>query len=285
MPRAAHRTAISLAAFGALLLAASGNAAEPATPQAEPKPDRIRIEYVPPPNPAHREIYDLMRQRHVLEKFRDFLKPIRLAEPLMLKFDGCEGIANAWYEPDAHAVTVCYEYIDEVLQNAPKETTAAGVTRDDAIVGPGIEVFLHEIAHALFHMLQIPILGREEDAADQVAAYTLLQLGREESRRTVLGVAYMYGHEAQGQTPELKHFAGAHGLPAQRFYNLLCMAYGADPELFADLVEKKHLPEFRADYCVDEYKQVAFAVRVLINPHMDPDLAREMRERQWIERK
>ena len=29
-------------------------------------------------------------------------------------------------------------------------------------------------------------------------------------------------------------FAGDHGLPEERFYNLLCLAFGADPVQFAD---------------------------------------------------
>ena len=41
-----------------------------------------------------------------------------------------------------------------------------------------------EVAHAAFSMLKVPILGCEEDAADQVAAYLLLQLDKDEARRT-----------------------------------------------------------------------------------------------------
>lgn len=253
---------------------------DPAKPAA--RSGQIRIEYVLPSNPSHQEIYELMKGRRVLERFREFLSPIRLPGPLLLKLAGCDGIANAWYQPDDHAVTVCYEYLDEVQAAAPSETTPAGVTRDDAIVGPGVEVFLHEIGHAVFDMLKTPILGREEDAADQIAAYSLLQLGKDEARRTVVGVAYMYGREAQGQAPKMQQFADAHALPAQRFYNLLCMAYGADPVLFGDLVEQKFLPEARAEWCADEYKQVTYAVHKLITPYMDQKQARKMKARKWL---
>ena len=34
---------------------------------------------------------------------------------------------------------------------------------------------LHELGHALFHKYDIPLFGREEDAADQFAAYFMLQ--------------------------------------------------------------------------------------------------------------
>ena len=76
---------------------------------------------------------------------------MRLPRALLLKVEGCDGESNAWYENDA--VTVCYEYLADVLRNAPKETTAAGVTRTDAIVGPTLEVFVHEVGHAVFDYL------------------------------------------------------------------------------------------------------------------------------------
>src|SRR5688572_32230290 len=50
--------------------------------------------------------------------------------------------------------------------------------------------------------------------------------------------------------------AGEHGTPAQRFYNLVCIAYGADAQLFADLVQKGYLPKERAEGCAEEYQQV-----------------------------
>jgi hypothetical protein len=54
-------------------------------------------------------------------------------------------------------------------------------------------------------------------------------------------------------------FADEHGTPAQRLYNLLCIAYGSDKGLFADDVEKGYLPESRAEICEGEYWQVEFA--------------------------
>ena len=48
-------------------------------------------------------------------------------------------------------------------------------------------------------------------------------------------------------TVAMKKFSDEHGIPAQRFYNVLCMAYGADPNLFADIVEKGYLPRDRSE--------------------------------------
>ena len=143
--------------------------------------DRIQISYVPPKNSAHETIFQLLKERRTLEKFKGLLSALRLPRALLLKVEGCDGESNAWYGDDA--VTVCYEYLEDFLRNAPKETTPAGVTRTDAIMGPTLEVFLHEVGHAVFDYLSVPILGREEDAADQFAAYVLLQFAESDARR------------------------------------------------------------------------------------------------------
>ena len=224
--------------------------------------------------------FELLKDRQVLERFKGLLSALRLPRPLVLKTEGCDGESNAWYENDA--ITVCYEYLDDILQNAPKETTPAGVTRTDAIVGPTVEVFLHEVGHAVFHYLSVPVLGREEDAADQFAAYVLLQFASSDARRLMLGVAYAYNIDASKPSKKKNPFADEHGLPAQRFYNVLCMAYGANPKLFADFVEKEYLPKERAEWCADEYDQVAFAMEKLIRPYIDQKRAKRVRARQWL---
>jgi hypothetical protein len=242
--------------------------------------DRIQSSYVAPKNSAHEALFQLLKEQRVLEKFKGLLSALRLPRVLLLKVKGCDGESNAWYADDA--VTVCYEYLEDILRNAPKETTPAGVTRTDAIVGPTLEVFLHEVGHALFDYLSVPVLGREEDAADQFAAYVLLQFAESDARRLIYGVAYSYNIDASQPSTKKHPFADEHGLPAQRFYNVLCMAYGADSKLFADLVDKKYLPGERAEGCADEYDQVIRALNKLIGPYIDQTRAKQVRARQWL---
>ena len=260
-----------------------GLCTQPASAQAPARfqPDRFQISYDPPKNPAHEPVFRLLKERRVLEKFKELLSPLRLPRKLRLTLAGCEGISNAWYGGDA--VTVCYEYIEDIFRNAPQETTPAGVTRADAIVGPTLEVFLHEVGHAVFDYLKIPVLGREEDAADQFAAYLLLQFAKSDARKLIVGTAYAYNVDASMPTTKKNPFADEHGLPAQRFYNLLCIAYGADSKLFADLVEKKYLPEDRAGGCEGEYQQVKYAMTKLVGPYIDPARAKRVRERRWLQ--
>ncbi len=242
----------------------------------------VSVSYVPPKNAAHQPIYEYLKEIGFLEKLQEFLSPFRLPRTLSVKVEGCDGDANAWYENDL--IVVCYEYVDELWKAMPTETTGTGVTPIDALVGPLFDTCLHEFAHAIFDMLQMPVLGREEDAADQVSAYIMLHLGKAEARRLIGGASYAYKTEAEAATasPTVKQFADVHGTPAQRFYNLLCIAYGADAQLFGDMVEKGYLPKERAEDCKDEYRQVAYAYEKLISPHIDHVLAREVFDKSWL---
>jgi hypothetical protein len=65
---------------------------------------------------------------------------------LLVKVEGCDSNANAFYENDV--ITVCYEYIEDLRKTMPAETTAAGVAPIDALVGPLFDTSLHEFAHA-----------------------------------------------------------------------------------------------------------------------------------------
>ena len=246
--------------------------------------NKIRIQYFDPdpPDPTLRRVYELAKERRPLERMQEIFSAFRLPIEVTLRTGSCRGMANAWWQRPA--VTVCYEYLNEILQLLPEETTPDGVTRDDALIGQVFYTFFHEMGHAMFDLFAVPMFGNAESAADGFAGYLILQFGREPARRLITGAAYSYNryvHSPEVNAP-LKAFSDIHGAPAQRFYNLLCLAYGADPTLFADLVDKRYLPKERAIHCKREYDQVAFAFQEIIAPHLDQQLARQVLDKKWL---
>lgn len=246
--------------------------------------DQVRVQYATPKDPKHQTIQTALRERRVLERLRELLSPLRLPRILTLKVESCDGVANAFYEDDA--VTVCYEYLDFIVQSAPKQATAGGLTPADALIGPTVDVFLHEVGHAVFDMLEIPIFGREEDAADQFSAFILLRFAPADSQRLIRGVAFLGAKEAkdaQQQAPEIKAFADSHGLPAQRYFNVLCTAYGFDEKAYADAVTHGGLPPERAEGCADEYAVLDRAFKTLVMPYVDQRRWRKVRAKARFE--
>jgi hypothetical protein len=230
--------------------------------------DRIRVVYEAPKTAAYREIYDTMRRRRVLERVGAIIGLVRLPTRLTYRLKECAGEPNAWYAPEDRSVTLCYELVAGIQKVAPKTESPAGVSRHDALVGPVAQILMHESGHALFDLLRLPILGREEDAADQVASFALLQLGGKEARTVVNGSAYFFATTGKYEPVDKGSFADVHGFSWQRFYNLACLAYGSDKKRFGYIVSKGYLPKERAEGCGEEYDQVAFAFDTLIVPHL-----------------
>jgi hypothetical protein len=252
----------------AALVAIAALGASPASAFFGKNTEKVRILYGPTDNPVHELMSKSLKEHRVLETLQELLSGFRLPKTLTLQVAGCKGVVNAWYEDDT--VTVCYEFVGDVIMRAPQQTTPEGITREDAIAGFIAEVFLHETGHALFDLLDVPIFGREEDAADQFAAYILLQLEQAEARKMIGGIAHMLWNESKIRKVDRDAFANIHGLPAQRFFNLVCMAYGSDTKYFADLVDKGFLPKERAEGCEAEYGQIKHAMDTLISPHIEP---------------
>ena len=241
----------------------------------------VVIAYGEPANPQHVPVHDRLRQREVLEELQKFLAPLRLPRPLTVEIKTCKR-ANAFYSRGA--VTICYEYIERIRQRAPVKTTAEGVTHEDAVVAGFVSVTLHEVAHAVFDMLQIPVFGREEDAADQLAAFIMLQFGKDVARRLIAGKAHLWqSAAAERKRPRgNRDYADVHGTEYQRFYNILCLAYGHDPQTFRDYVKTNILPAARARRCRTEHARAQRAFRALLLPHIDRALMEQVRQIEWL---
>ena len=253
-----------------------------ATAGADFQSNRIRIEYVVPKDPQHQPIYDMLKQKQALEKLQEIFGAFQLPTELTLRTVGCDGIPNAWYQQAV--VTVCYEYLDHVKKTMPKDMDSSGVTPADAIAGQFFYAFAHEMGHAAFDLLDVPNLGPLEDAADRFATYIILQFGPDDAQKLIKGAAYAYRpyvENAKLSVPLLV-FSDAHSPPPQRYFNLLCIAYGAHPQLFAEFVTKGHLPQQRAGQCQREYGELAYAFKKQIGPHVDREIAKRVMQREWL---
>ena len=260
-----------------------GLAALPAAAQT-PAPNRILIDYGAPKDPAHEPLLRLLRANAVLERVQTIFSSLRLPRPLTFRTASCDGEVNAWFEESE--VVICFELVEDIVQTALSRRRPAGLSETDAIRGPLIDVLLHEGAHALFAYLETPVLGREEDAADQVAAYMMLSLGRKDVLPIAQGIVLSYLQQAGYRSVaslkrrklrlvDGKAYADVHSTPLQRMYSFLCLAYGAEPDLFRDLVRSGALPDERAEGCADEFRQVDGAFRKLILPHVDMEVLRQ----------
>jgi hypothetical protein len=275
-PRTSSRVAAAavVLAIGALTMPA-------AWPQDQSYPGSIQIEYEPPKDPAVKDAYDMAKGAKGLEMMQVIFGAFRLPENLYMKAVNCDGIPNAYFfrEDDRPTIRICYEYLQSVYQMTPKQPTADGLTPREAFTGQLLFAIAHEFGHAVFDIYNLPVLGRQEDAADQFATHFLLHFGGQLSQRLVWGAAYSYSDYMKNLkdkpkvTLPITAFASDHGAPEQRFYNLVCIAYGYDPKIFASVIEKGYLPDPRAKVCKYEYSNLSYAITKLVGPHIDQEKA------------
>lgn len=250
---------------------------------------RIHIEYGAPKNPDHQALYAQLRERKALEKAQAILTPFRLPRDVTLRMIGCDGVSNAWYQPidGRPTITLCYEYLHDIWNRLPAMATQDQLTATDALVGQLMFAITHEFGHLAFDVYEVPVFGREEDAADNFATFMMLRF-RVDGPRLIMGAAWAYHafikdyRENAKATLPLAAFSSNHGQPEERFYNIECIAYGSDEKLYAGLVEKGYLPVSRAKYCKYEFEVLQFAFRQQIMPHIDADMGDKVLAMDWL---
>jgi hypothetical protein len=273
----------SLFAFSfsaAVLIGAPAHAAwGPPNPQ-------IDINYVEPKDARYRPIYDKLKKRQVLEELQAFLSPLRLPRKLQVKTDQCGG-PGVHYRPGG-AVTICYEYVELLEAAAPADVRVqiGGqiFSKEDALVGSFVHVALHEVARATFDILQIPVWGREEHAADRVAGFLMMQFGEKVAYRTLVGTSWFLSQASVMSTGlptgDFGYTRAVDGETLQRFYNMVCIALGGDPAKYAFL--KKSLPQGRAENCRWEFLQLQRSFNDTFMPYVDRDLMKKVQETDWL---
>jgi putative metallopeptidase DUF4344 len=256
-----------VAALACLLLAPIARA-----PQSLAQSWSLEIEYEEPADPALGPIYQRLKQWGTLEKLQEFLEPLRLPRQLTVKTTQC-GANDVPYEAGG-PVRVCYELMDQIASMVAQRTPDKEF-QQTVIVGALTQAVLHEMAQAMFDVLQIPVWGREEDAADRLAAFLMVQFGEDVANQTMRGTAQLFRWSDQKWTGS--DFSSTASPDYQRFFNFACIAVARDYVNFGGWVERGLIPERRAERCEDEYREIQKAFNLRIMPYVDPDLLVSMR--------
>jgi hypothetical protein len=205
-----------------------------------------------------------MIDNRVFDKVAEALnKTVRLPHPVQIETVDCNTV-NAFYDPNTSRIIVCYELVDyfvDIFKPHVKSDAELG----SSVIGATIFTFYHETGHGLIHQLDLPAVGREEDSVDQLATLILIGEGEKGVQMAMSGAYWFQLQNDQGdKTP----FWNEHSFDGQRFYNIMCLVYGSNPDKYADFVQKNVLPAERAQRCPDEYKKIQHAWERLLEPYL-----------------
>ena len=132
-------------------------------------------------------------------------------------------------------------------------------------------IFEHEFAHALIDIYDLPVLGREEDAADDLAV--LLLIPAEGGDQFITDSASFWAALSDRQrVPQLSDYADVHSFDLQRAFSMLCLLAGSSPENFATVQAMGVLPNSRLAGCRAEFKQKAQSYEDVLDEHVQGEL-------------
>lgn len=180
-----------------------------------------------------------------------------------------EGGEGAFYQDGR--IVICYDFLSEI-DGALKEDVPDEALRHKLLLGHAHFVLYHEVGHALVDVLDIPIVGKEEDAVDGLA--TVIAVSVLDRPDMAIGAAVaLESVEDQDSDFQQHQYWDEHSLNAQRYYNILCWVYGGAPEMCGEFVNSLVPAEWFEDKsgeCPEEFETLRRNWGRLLEPHLRP---------------
>ncbi len=217
---------------------------------------------------AFAEWRSAVMQTNLLTDIADYLNAnIVLPRRIPIVFSQCGGVANAAYARETHDITLCYELLNGFAEDfGPLAHSDAELAQ--AIRSSTFFTIYHETGHALIHELNLPVVGKEEDDADQLATILLLQEGQEGEEKAFESALWFLMRSAHDTSTAQLAFWDEHSFDRQRFYNIACWIYGSNHNAHLDMIEQGLLPSLRAARCEAEFQQMLQGWGTLLAPHL-----------------
>ena len=166
--------------------------------------------------------------------------------PKHITVDAVNGLdGGPHYDPSNNTITFQYGFaaliFETLRQNNPDWSNHKLGFATGAVIAFILE---HEFTHALIHVYNLPVLGKEEDAADTLA--TLLLLKSPQGDKLALGAAEFWADFSGRQNPPaIADYADAHSLDLQRAYSIICDIAGSNQERYNEINQAGHPPQRR----------------------------------------
>lgn len=186
---------------------------------------------------------------------------------------------KAWLRrPGVILALCCFVWLFPSLANAASFPPASvEIDLDDTddtelfVIGNTLFAVYHELAHALIDLLDLPVIGREEDAADGFAALMMIPPIPDPVRdELIIAVAdgwHLQSEKAGMFAPRIPLW-GEHALDEQRYFSVICWMVGSDQEGFFNFAEESGMPLPRIEACADEFQRMQASWQGLLASHL-----------------
>ncbi|MFM2606731.1 DUF4344 domain-containing metallopeptidase [Vibrio chagasii] len=218
--------------------------------------NNLIIEYSAPQDEAEKQLKQEIEQSGVNDTMVDLSNQLFLfKQPLVIQYGGDEG---PLYDPQTHHVLIPYSFYAESLNYFEKNQYEKeyGKSAQTGAIDTLLHTLIHEAGHAYVEDQQIAILGKEEDAVDNLATILLINYV-EHGTDAAISAADMFAFESEDRPAyyDLGEYIDEHSFDLQRYFSTLCLVYGSDPEAYKNLldeVENDYLKD-RKEFCVEHF--------------------------------
>jgi Putative metallopeptidase len=194
--------------------------------------------------------------------------------PETVKIHGVNGFGGGpFFNPKNNTITFQYGFANLVFETLAQLHPEWSRYRLGQAVG-AVNAFIleHEFAHALVSIYNLPVLGREEDAADDLATLLLLQVPGQGDQFVADSAEFWAALSGRQRTPTLSDYADVHSLDLQRALEMLCELAGSSKRGFREVARLNVLPASRLNGCPAEFKEKAKSFEQVLDPHLDHPL-------------
>lgn len=217
----------------------------------------ISIRYSTPLNKQEKNSEKAIKASHVNEMLLNISEHyFYLKQPLVIEYGGKDG---PLYDPDSHVIYIPYSFYQEALGYFSKHKYQERFHKSpqQGAVDTLLHTLLHEVSHAFIEDQQIPVLGKEEDAADNFANVILLNYVNN-GDDIAISAADMFSFESEDKParPSSEEYIDEHSFDLQRYFSTLCLVYGSDPKKHNHLLNeiKGDYLKDRKDFCVSQFE-------------------------------
>jgi len=216
-----------------------------------------------PRSAVEERIHTRLQSSETLHTAMEFMSQYFLTpDDVYLSFGSYERI---WHHNGR--IEIPYLFIEDTQANYRSTRFAHKQTHVDTYTGNVLlHVILHEFAHALIAQYQLPVVGREEDAADNFADVMLIHFFDRGSDVVISAADLFFINDKRMPRFVKEDFWGDHSLDKQRYYARLCHAYGSNPSQYNAIKRQAQFTEEKAERCIAQYHQIKTRWLTLLQP-------------------
>ena len=266
----ATRAAVLLALAAGLGACGNSKSTDATQPTKKPEPHgRINVAYDQPADAAATEAKQVLQLGGVDGVAAGFTKSFKL--PRNVTIHVVNDFVGPNYDPASRTITLSYGFTTYVakllLANFPAlKTDQNELGREWAAINDFILV--HEWGHVLIDQFDIPVLGKEEDAADALATVFMSRFVKGGTEYAFDAAKFFDALSARQRNLAPSDYWDAHSLDKQRAYSIVCWIAGSNESDFKVIQNAGILSTDRLQSCPAEYQQRVESWLKLLRPHV-----------------